>query len=88
MVWGISDNHSWRQNKPLMYDANCQAKPAYYYVHAQLRKACDDDPTAVQRAEVQNTGKSAVRYNLLGQRAKAGYTGIVVEEGRKVFVGK
>ena len=88
MVWGISDNHSWRQNKPLMYDANCQAKLAYYYVHAQLRKACDDDPTAVQRAEVQNTGKSAVRYNLLGQRAKAGYTGIVVEEGRKVFVGK
>lgn len=41
LVWGISDNHSWRQNAPLLYDAALQPKPAYYGIHAQLRRAVD-----------------------------------------------
>lgn len=38
LIWGISDNNSWRQNKPLLYSSSLQPKPAYYGVHAALRR--------------------------------------------------
>ncbi len=41
LMWGISDNHSWRQNKPLLFDSELQPKPAYYNVHAQMRLAAE-----------------------------------------------
>lgn len=40
MIWGLSDDLTWRTGKrPLLYDAELNAKPAYWGVHAALRQA-------------------------------------------------
>ncbi|MBO7259975.1 MAG: endo-1,4-beta-xylanase [Bacteroidaceae bacterium] len=67
LVWGISDNHSWRQNKPLLYDSNLKAKPAYYNIHAQLRIAADR-VTSVNSSSIEESSiKEVIYYNLSGQ---------------------
>ena len=83
LVWGIADHFSWRQNQPLLYDANLSAKPAYYNIHAQLRqevervqtgiKGMTDNDSAVVKTEL---------YNLAGQRITT-KKGVVIE--RKYF---
>lgn len=83
MLWGISDNHSWRQNKPLLFDANIQPKQAYYYVHAQLRKAAANTPVRQPQAAPTSSGSL---YNLQGQKVTAGFRGLVISKGRKYFV--
>ena len=83
MLWGISDNHSWRQNKPLLYDGNIQPKPAYYYVHAQLRKAAKS-ATAVPQLHAESFGDGQ-QYNLQGQKVEPSYKGMVISKGRKYF---
>lgn len=80
MFWGISDNHSWRQNQPLLYDANCNAKPAYYYVHAQLRKAAEY-ATAIPQVH-EDTGDTQW-YNIQGQKVSPSYRGIMIRKGEK-----
>lgn len=65
LVWGISDNNSWRQNKPLLYNSAMQAKPSYYGVHASLRRNNNyveaiDTPAADETATVK-----AVRFYTL-----------------------
>ncbi len=84
MVWGISDNHSWRQNKPLLFDASCLPKPAYYYVHAQLRKAAAGT-ASILKAQAAQT--DAIRlYSLHGQRIMSDYHGLAIGKGRKFIL--
>lgn len=70
LIWGISDNHSWRQNQPLLYNSSLKPKPAYYNVHAQLRIAANK-LTSVESIEMQDnlTGVKEVQYfNMNGQQ--------------------
>ncbi len=68
LIWGISDNHSWRQNQPLLYNSSLQPKPAYYNVHAQLRIAANritsvDKPSSLDVSSI----KEIRYYNMAGQ---------------------
>lgn len=80
LVWGISDNHSWRQNQPLLYNSSLQPKPAYYNVHAQLRKAAEEytNAKALKAESSAGTVVSRSYTNILGQRISTP-KGIVLE---------
>jgi len=83
MVWGISDNNSWRQNQPLLFDANCQPKLTYYYMHAQLRKVVTGTSTILGSLFEQT---DPFLYSLLGHKLQPGYRGIAICKGRKYYV--
>ncbi|MBR3897256.1 MAG: endo-1,4-beta-xylanase [Bacteroidaceae bacterium] len=85
LVWGISDNHSWRDNQPLLYDSSLKPKPAYYNVHAQLRLTAERHAASIK--ETPQTAPTAplvstTYFNLCGQ-AVATPQGIVLE--RRVY---
>lgn len=51
MIWGLSDNLSWRQSTPLLYNSNLQPKPAYYAVRSSLNACVTTDIPNVQASE-------------------------------------
>ncbi len=85
LVWGISDNHSWRENQPLLYNSSLQPKPAYYNVHAQLRLAVERQAAGIKETPQTLSNApllSTTYFNLYGQAVNLPQ-GIVLE--RKVY---
>lgn len=82
LVWGISDNHSWRQNNPLLFDAGLKPKAAYYNVHAQLRRAAEKaDADGIISPKRSTSGAEVVSttlYDVYGRRVNTP-KGIVIE---------
>ena len=92
LVWGISDNHSWRENQPLLFDTGLKAKPAYYSVHAQLRRAATAIDMGVE-SECPSTRPIQTTYIDMYGRVTTELQGIVVErctytDGRVVSTKK
>lgn len=82
LVWGISDNHSWRQNQPLLFDSGLKAKPAYYNVHAQMRLAAEKGGMGISAASPDGNGRELlhiIRMNANGQRISVP-DGFVIEK--------
>jgi GH35 family endo-1,4-beta-xylanase len=68
LIWGISDNHSWRQNQPLLYNSSLKPKPAYYNVHAQLRIAANRVTSVEKPSSLDELSIKEIRfYNMTGQ---------------------
>lgn len=42
VVWGVTDDMSWRQGNPLLFRANLEAKPAFFALRDVLQKAAED----------------------------------------------
>lgn len=81
VIWGVSDDLSWRSSSPLPWDWNVQKKPAYYAVRKALADAQDANATdkveAAEKASVKpmkfidKNGKFIIiknnkQYNALG----------------------
>lgn len=81
LLWGISDNHSWRQNQPLVFDSSLQPKPAYYNIHAQMRMATER-ATAVEQVkpEAGQTGILRKTYTTLNGMRTNTPKGVVIEQ--------
>lgn len=86
MIWGLSDDLSWRTGKnPLLYDSNLNKKPAYWGVHQALREAAETaDIEDLQ--EDYSTLSDSNYYNLMGQRINVLLRGqIYICNGRKMI---
>ena len=86
LVWGISDNHSWRKNAPLLFNHELKAKPAYYNMHAQLRRAVEQLPTGIENSQADDKPLPrlirTVYYNTMGQEMISP-TGFTIE--RRIY---
>lgn len=84
MIWGLSDDLTWRTGRhPLLFDSKLQKKPAYWGVHAALRQAAGEEVTGIEDInDEQSVGASdgaRTFFNLQGQRIK------VLEKG-KIYI--
>lgn len=88
MIWGLSDDLTWRTGRnPLLFDSNLNKKPAYWGVHAALRQFAGEEITGIEDVTVDddmsNDGKC---YNLNGQRVHVLAPGqIYIVNGRKMI---
>lgn len=83
ILWGISDNHSWRQNNPLLFNSSLKPKPAYYNVHAQLRLAAEKAQTdGIAAPSLSGNGARIISTSLhdIYGRSVSTAKGIVIEK--------
>lgn len=89
MIWGLSDDLTWRPGKaPLLFNSQLQKKPAYWGVHAALRQFAGEElPNAIEDVEADEVAKAAENYNIvniLGQRVNVMQKGnIYIINGNK-----
>ncbi len=79
VIWGLADNYSWRQNKPLLYDNSLTAKPAYYSVHKVFRRAANDE-SELEKPTIDKAEATRVRYyDLQGRPIARPQAGITIQ---------
>lgn len=68
LIWGLSDDMSWRSSSPLLWDASLQPKPAFYAIRHALRATTAD----IDEAEAEAIVPVAIGYyDLQGHRLSA-----------------
>ena len=85
MIWGLSDDLTWRTGRrPLLFDSNLSRKPAYWAVHAALREAASTEETGNNELQITNYQNKDAMFNILGQRVKTLEKGkIYIIDGKK-----
>ena len=85
MIWGLSDDLTWRTGRrPLLFDSNLSRKPAYWAVHAALREAASAEETGNNELQITNYQNKDAMFNILGQRVKTLEKGkIYIIDGKK-----
>ena len=85
MIWGLSDDLTWRTGRrPLLFDSNLSRKPAYWAVHAALRENANAEETGNNELQITNYKKTDTMFNILGQRVKTLEKGkIYIIDGKK-----
>lgn len=66
LIWGLTDDMSWRSSNPLLWDRNAQPKPAFYAVQDALRRAA----SAIEEVSPDMTADGdgvVARYSLQGR---------------------
>ena len=88
IIWGVTDDLSWRGGEPLLFDSSVTKKPAYWAIRNTLRDFYTSDIEAIETPETSETfgtyGTST--FNLSGQRVGKDYKGIVISNGKKYFI--
>lgn len=86
IIWGVTDDLSWRDGEPLLLSSSVNFKPAFWAIRNTLRDFYTTDIEAID-APVSEASASDSQgnpaYNLSGQRVGNDYKGIVISNGRK-----
>lgn len=81
IIWGVTDDLSWRGGEPLLFDSSVTKKPAYWAIRNTLRDYFNTGIDTPLSPGLQ-TDNGAI-YNIQGQRVSADYRGIVIQSGKK-----
>lgn len=84
IIWGVTDDLSWRSGEPLLFDKNVTKKQAFWAVYDLVAKAA---ATSVHTESLSPTisSREGGAYNLAGQKVGEDYKGIVIVDGKKVL---
>lgn len=87
MIWGLSDDLTWRTGRnPLLFDSSLRKKPAYWGVHAALRQFAESELADIDEITEDNAQSDGIYYNVLGQRINVLAPGqIYISNGRKMI---
>lgn len=87
MIWGLSDDISWRSSKPLLFKSDLSKKPAFWGVHAALRQAAGQELAGIEQIEDSIPHSVAYGiYTLQGQKVNTMLKGhIYIVNGHKVI---
>lgn len=84
IIWGVTDNLSWRGGEPLLFNGSTVKKPAFWAIRNTLRdfytsdiESLNDQTTSLPNDKI---------FNLSGQRVGKDYKGIVISNGKKYFI--
>lgn len=85
IVWGVTDDLSWRGGEPLLFNSNVGKKPAYWALRNAVRDYYLANDIAIPEIDknANNPQLGEKLYNLSGQRVGNDYKGIVVSNGLK-----
>lgn len=70
LIWGISDNLSWRSSYPLLWNSDIVRKPAYYAVRRVLREY-GEETDAIERSSIESHILNVSYYTISGMRVSA-----------------
>lgn len=88
LIWGISDDMSWRQSSPLIWNGDLSPKPAFYGVRAALRESATgiDEVRETPAIETNCSTSQSRVIDLLGRPASLRASGLLIVDGRKVMI--
>ena len=73
LVWGVTDDMSWRQGNPLLFRSTLEAKPAFFALRDVLKEAAENVASGIGAAVVQGDGSPFVDvYDLSGRPVAKG----------------
>lgn len=86
MIWGLTDDLSWRQSNPLMYNDKNEPKPAYWGVHAALRQAAGQELSGIEEVNELLNADSDM-FNLQGMQVRYMIPGqLYIQRGKKIII--
>lgn len=74
LIWGLTDDLSWRRSNPLLWNSGNTAKPAFYAVRSSLRDTATGIDSPTVRDDAFDGDAAVVRteyYNLNGLRVSS-----------------
>lgn len=89
MIWGLSDDLTWRNGtKPLLFDADLNKKPAYWGVHAALRQAAGRELEGIEEMEAERPAEETGQiHDLMGRMTRVCIPGhLYIYNGKKFII--
>lgn len=83
IIWGVTDDLSWRGGEPLLFNNSTSKKPAFWAVRNTIRDFYTSDIESVEPQYLITSKPDNLTYNLSGQRVGKDYRGIVISNGKK-----
>jgi len=87
IVWGVTDDLSWRGGEPLLFNSSSAKKPAFWGIRNTVAEYVANDIELPIATESILPTANRQYYNLSGQRVGKDYKGIVISNG-KAFINK